>query len=955
MSATLRFQPGSLVSVRGRDWIVLPGSTDELLLIRPIEGTDEESTGILTAMEDVAPTSFATPTPDQIGDNRSCGFLRDAMRLGLRNGAGPFRSFGRIAVDPRPYQLVPLMLAMKQDPVRLLIADDVGVGKTVEAALIVRELIDRGECRRFSVLCPPYLAEQWVQELYEKFHLDAKLVLPSTIRRLERECGSSESVFEVFPYTVVSIDFIKSDRYRAEFLRTAPELIVFDEAHSISYAPGYTSARHQRHLLAEALCKEKDRHVIFVTATPHSGKENAFRSLLGLLNPSFLDFPEDLAGDENLKYRRQIANHLVQRRRGDILHYLDRDTVFPDRKVKDEPWTLSPEYKTLFEKVIDFTRGMVDDATGGQRMQRVRWWSALSLLRALASSPAAARETLINRNRALELEADDVEHLGNRLVLDLDLDDEEDTGIPMGADCESDDEAASPVSDTRRRKLLEFAKEAETLCGDKDAKMLTLAAHVKKLVKEGFAPIVFCRFIPTVGYLCDQLRARLPKNFEIAGVSGLLPPEERERRITELTQKENRVLICTDCLSEGINLQEAFNAVVHYDLSWNPTRHEQREGRVDRFGQSSPTVRMVTLYGSDNYIDGIVLNILIKKHRNIKNELGISVPVPTNTKEVFEAIFAGLLLKRGSKPVSRAYATHLLPGMDEYLSESAVREQEKLNSEWEDAKEREKRSRTMFAQEAYANRVDEIRQVLDETRDSIGSEETVERFVRDVLSAEGAMITPESGGYRIDLSETPESLRDYLPDYDIWNVRFSLPVPEGYEYVSRTHPLTEKLAEFVKNNALDPESENPLARRCGVIRTGDVKTRTTLLLLRQRFHILQSKRGEEPRPILAEEVQIVGFAGSPSAPEWLTDEQVKSTLRAQPSGNVPIETARRRIQDVLDRRDSLQDAINTFARQRADALKEAHTKVRFALRESQKTEVRPELPVDLVGIYVYLP
>ena len=364
---------------------------------------------------------------------------------------------------------------------------------------------------------------------------------------------------------------------------------------------------------------------------------------------------------------------------------------------------------------------------------------------------------------------------------------------------------------------------------------------------------------------------------------------------------------------------------------------------------------MVTLYGSDNYIDGIVLNILIKKHRNIKNELGISVPVPTNTKEVFEAIFAGLLLKRGPKPDSRASATHLLPGMDEYLSESAVQEQEKLNSEWEDAKEREKRSRTMFAQEAYANRVDEIRQVLEEARDSIGSEEAVEQFVLDVLSAEGAVITPQNGNYRIDLSEIPESLRDYLPDYDMWNVRFSLPVPEGSEYVSRTHPLTEKLAEFVKNNALDPESENPLARRCGVIRTQDVGMRTTLLLLRQRFHILQSKRGEEPHPILAEEVQIVGFTGSPASPEWLTAEQVESVLAARPSGNIPIETARRRIQDVLDQSASLQDAVNTFARQRAEALKEAHSKVRFALRETQKTEVRPELPVDMVGIYVYLP
>src|SRR5581483_10418027 len=114
-----------------------------------------------------------------VGDHRSCRLLRDAVRLGFRSSAGPFRSFGRIAVDPRPYQLVPLLMALRLDPVRLLIADDVGIGKTIEACLIARELLDRAEIRRLAVLCPPQLAEQWQRELAAKFHIDAELVLPS--------------------------------------------------------------------------------------------------------------------------------------------------------------------------------------------------------------------------------------------------------------------------------------------------------------------------------------------------------------------------------------------------------------------------------------------------------------------------------------------------------------------------------------------------------------------------------------------------------------------------------------------------------------------------------------------------------------------------------------------------------------------------------------------------------
>src|SRR5947207_15356517 len=180
-------KPGTLVHARGREWVVLPESSDELLLVRPLGGLEEEVVGILSAIEPVRSATFRLPTADDVGDFASGRLLREAARLSTRAAAGPFRSFARIAVEPRPYQLVPLMLALKLDPVRLLIADDVGIGKTIEAAVIARELLDRAEIRRMTVLCPPHLAEQWQRELAEKFHIDAELVLSSTIQRLERD------------------------------------------------------------------------------------------------------------------------------------------------------------------------------------------------------------------------------------------------------------------------------------------------------------------------------------------------------------------------------------------------------------------------------------------------------------------------------------------------------------------------------------------------------------------------------------------------------------------------------------------------------------------------------------------------------------------------------------------------------------------------------------------------
>ncbi len=191
----MAYAPGSLVRARGREWVVLPESTDDWLLLRPLGGTDREIAGLYLPLEgeEVQSAIFDLPDPNQPGDFRACRLLRDAVRLGFRSSAGPFRSFARLAVEPRPYQLVPLLMALRLDPVRLLIADDVGIGKTIEAGLIAREMLDRGEVRRLAVLCPPHLAEQWQAELATKFHIEAALVLPGTVAQLERNTAVGQS------------------------------------------------------------------------------------------------------------------------------------------------------------------------------------------------------------------------------------------------------------------------------------------------------------------------------------------------------------------------------------------------------------------------------------------------------------------------------------------------------------------------------------------------------------------------------------------------------------------------------------------------------------------------------------------------------------------------------------------------------------------------------------------
>ena len=214
---TVQFSPGSLIRARGREWIVLVGSDADTLKVRPISGSEEDQALIYVPLEvePVTDATFPRPTAAQQGGQDSALLLRDALLLSLRRGAGPFRSFGQISVQPRAYQLVPLMMALKLDPVRLLIADDVGVGKTIEGALIARELIDRGEIERLAVLCPPHLVEQWIAELENRFNIRAAAVTASSATRLEKGLPLGDSIFRAHPYTVVSLDYIKSEKRRA--------------------------------------------------------------------------------------------------------------------------------------------------------------------------------------------------------------------------------------------------------------------------------------------------------------------------------------------------------------------------------------------------------------------------------------------------------------------------------------------------------------------------------------------------------------------------------------------------------------------------------------------------------------------------------------------------------------------------------------------------------------------
>ncbi|MGV9568608.1 helicase-related protein [Streptomyces nigra] len=966
------YTAGSLVAARGREWVVLPESAPDMLVLRPLGGSEDDIAAVFPSFEEVRPAEFAAPSPDDLGDQRAAGLLRTALRVGFRSGAGPFRSLASIAVEPRAYQLVPLLMALRQRTVRLLISDDVGIGKTVEAGLIAKELLAQGEATRLAVLCSPALAEQWQGELREKFGIDAELVLASTVSRLERNLELGQSLFDKHPFTIISTDFIKSTRHREDFVKHCPDLVIVDEAHTCVAADdatqsGASSATNQlRYELLRKVSADADRHLLLLTATPHSGKESAFRNLLGLVRPELATL--DL---ETPTGRAKLAEHFVARKRADVRTYLTKEdgltddslierTAFPsDRWAEDEPYKLTPAYRALLDDAIAYAADRVHAAgEQGKREARIAWWSVIALLRSMVSSPAAAAQTLKTRSEsATARTAQEADVLGAPVAADSAENDRlEGMDVAPGA-AESEDAGA---------RLLELAGRAAELMGPAgDAKLKALTKHLKNLISEGYHPIVFCRYIPTADYLAEQLDGKLGKKTKIASVTGTLSPQQRLERIEQLAAEAaeagddpavRRVLIATDCLSEGVNLQHHFDAVVHYDLAWNPTRHDQREGRVDRYGQKRDQVRVITMYGEDNGIDGKVLEVLFKKHRQIKKDLGISVSVPDETASgVTDAVVEWLLL-------------HGRQGSQESLFEMDGHQEsfDRIEREWSSAAEREKTSRSKYAQRAI--HPEEVAREVAAVRAALGGAEEVREFTLEALRDLDALIRDPrdgSGDFTAQVGGTPAGLRDALAatlgnrlveeDRAI-PFRTTPAIGRGEAALVRTDPAIGAVASYVLDSALDAKALGPRpARRCGVVTTDTVSVRTTLLLVRYRFHLtLPSRTGE--RQLVAEDARLLAYEGLPQRARWLDDDAAAALLGARATANTHELAARKSITRALEGLPGLADHLTEYGTRLAAELDASHRRVRKANEEIVRgLKVVPQEPADVLGVYVYVP
>lgn len=928
-------KPGTLVNYRGRDWIVMPSDDVEVLNIKPLGGSDHEITGVYLPLkiegQKITNTEIKYPLNKDIGDFESAKLLFHASRLSFRNAAGPFRCMGKLSFRPRSYQIVPLVMSLKQQVTRLLVADDVGIGKTVEALMILKEAMERGEVERFAIICLPHLCEQWKGELKDKLDIEGEIIRSSTIAGLERRLPDDRSVFYHFPYQIISIDYVKQSSKKGIFLTDCPEFIIVDEAHSCALPAGAKSkTQQQRYNLLHDIAENEKRHLLLLTATPHSGKDEEFRSLLGLLDKKFnkLDF-------ENItpQQRKELANYFVQRKRANIKRWLNEDTPFPERETKEIGYSLNTAYKNFYSEILSFAQKITQKGENDKKGLS-HYWAALALLRGVMSSPQAGLEMLKARRE-------------KKLVFDY---------IPDQNPMFSSEESGSDTVETDLMEQLELQKEdvatidqlisqieqLMTLKNDQKAKLAV--EQVKDWLKEGVCPIIFCRYIATAKYLGDLLKAALPKNIDVQTITSEFADEQRKEMIDAMGKSEKRVLIATDCLSEGINLQEHFTAVLHYDLPWNPNRLEQREGRVDRYGQPADIVYAYLLWGEDNPIDTVVLKVLIKKVRDIQKATGVSIVIGDDNKSIMDTVLREVLLD----PSKANYMANQM-AMD--FGDEVTNIDKIITNQLEQAKLKAEKLRSIFAHESIDPKT--IEAELKEVDEVIGDVTTVEHFVIQSCRTLGAIVTKDKLGYNLDPFNLPDHLKRILPQVANILLSFVSPTPRGRIYIGRNHKFVEQLAQLIMALAFEPKVGVGHIARAAVIQSESVQKRTTIVQFRVRNVIKEISRNRE---LIAEEMYLWGYSGSLDNKDILDYSSCKNLLlEAESTVNIPHERQQQLFDEVAETYSSLKSEVQTLSQKRAIHLVESHGRFKELVGGRKFEAVHPVLPPDVMGIYVLMP
>lgn len=676
MSSTLETpQPGQAVLVRGRpatvrdvspftgdgpavnlveveyfDGLEFPGE-DTVLWECEIGAQILTSGGLPRIADGIQPDH-----PDRFG--AFCDAIRwsSVARLpGLTGDGVALVSPWESAVMPEPYQLYPVLKALEMPRVSLLLADDVGLGKTVEAGLILRELLQRRRIRRVLVICPASLQLQWRDELRSKFSIDFAVLNREKTTEIQREYGMDANPWAVTPRVITSMDFLRQPDVLSDFLAgserlerahaLAWDLLIVDEAHNL--APlGFGERSDRSRMLADVA--QHAEHRLFLSATPHNGFTSSFTGLLEVLDPVRFRQAAQLSDEE----RAQVELVMVRRLKSELndrARVAGEVTPFTDRHVERISFYWTPEEKALVEALRDYRRaGNVVVAGLGSKERNVGRFVFSLLTKRLLSSPYALARTWWahiegygDTGTVEEAEAAR-RRLESQTADDLEMAQREEDVVRTGAawlrEHETKLAAARDAVSHALRSLgwgpevvdtpLDPAAVEEGATFPADGKWDAMQMWLVEQLRDGDAfkgderAIWFTEYKDTL----DYLNARLAASGIAAPVARTLFGGSSFGERAEVREAFNdpadpvRLLIATDVAAEGLNLQTSCRYVVHYEVPWNPMRLEQRNGRVDRHGQA----RDVTAFhfASDEDEDTKFLDYVVRKVDQVRDDLG---------------------------------------------------------------------------------------------------------------------------------------------------------------------------------------------------------------------------------------------------------------------------------------------------------------------------------------------
>jgi superfamily II DNA or RNA helicase len=600
----------------------------------------------------------------------------------------PFRS----GITIEDYQLEPLVRALRMPRTTLLVADDVGLGKTIEAGLVVQELLLRHRARSALVVCPAALQVQWRDELREKFGLEFRIVDRALLGYLRRARGVGANPFAHFPRLIVSIDWLKGElgmRLLREVLPPHPEIprrydiLIVDEVHNC--APAGAGGAYARDTLRTAAIRTLAPHCehrLFLSATPHNGYENSFAALLELLDPHRFA--------RGIRPQPEATREVTVRRLKQDLKHADGSPRFPAREIVMLEVEHPDDERAVHANLVAYGAARARRLHGDDAGQIAADFVVTLLKKRLFSSPAAFRRTLeVHRatiTGAARKTAPPPPKVLLRMLEDAQIDEEEDAGSEALAAAASAERSRPSAEELELLDLMQ--RWAERAAVSEDARTTRLLDWVQEHVKADRRVIVFTEYRATQRYLQERLAARRISGERVALLDGTTDEDQRER-IKALWQEPldehpMRVLLATDAASEGISLQRRCNLLAHAEIPWNPNRLEQRNGRVDRHGQPADAVYVHHCVSSGwedaergGSLEGDLdfLARVVRKVQQIREDLGSAAPVIAG--QVEEAML-GRRRRLDESRLGSSRALRTLLSEDRRMSERLARLRDEL-------------------------------------------------------------------------------------------------------------------------------------------------------------------------------------------------------------------------------------------------------------------------------------